>query len=103
MFTNKRKLIQFSYAIGGIFPEFWHVSVLQEFQEFQDQTLFYPLKWLACEYSCLIPAQYWAYFREKHVSAFLSLKIPKCLQLVVHSFSYYEWQTNDETSPRTNL
>ena len=70
---------------------------------FRTKPCFIQLKWLACEYSCLIPAQYWEYFGEKHVSAFLSLKIPKCLQLVVHSFSYYEWQTNDETSPRTNL
>ena len=37
MFTSKRILIQFSYDIAGVFPEFWHVSVLQELQEFQDQ------------------------------------------------------------------
>ena len=55
MFTSKRKLIQFSYDTAGVFPEFWHVSVLQELQEFQEQTLFYPIKWIACENSCLIP------------------------------------------------
>lgn len=49
MFTSKTKLIQLSYDIVSVFPEFWHVSVLQEFEEFQDQTLFYPIKWVACE------------------------------------------------------
>ena len=62
MFTSNGKLIQFSYDIAGVLPEFWHVSVLQELQEFQDQTLFYPIKWIACEYSYLIPEKHWEYF-----------------------------------------
>ena len=72
MFTSKRKLIQFSYDIAGVFPKFWHVLVLQEFQEFQDQTPLYPIKWVAREYSCLIPAQHWEYFqRETQIYVFV--------------------------------